>query len=94
MYILSPGPEHETDLMKDLHVVTNWYTLGLNLKVPSYILDGFWQDYKDTERCRNAVFTYWLKNTLEDKSWATIVHALCESTHVCLAKKVALEHGE
>ena len=33
MFVL-PGPEHEMDLLKDLHVVTNWYTLGLNLNIP------------------------------------------------------------
>ena len=83
------------DLAEDLYEVSQWFSFGLHLKVPSSVLEDIQQDHQTVERRRSALFDWWLRNTLErERTWATIVHALSKSGYIALAEKLALKYGK
>ena len=83
------------DLAEDLYEVSQWYSFGLHLKAPSNILEEIQQDHQTVEMRRNAVFDWWLRNTLErQRTWPTLVNALSQSGYMALAEKLAVKYGE
>ena len=81
-------------LLEKLYTVTNIYSLGDHLKVPTHILEEIKLDCHNTEERRRALFIHWMDNAPEkNRTWETIVYALSKSSNTCLAKKVALEFG-
>ena len=75
--------------------MSQWYSFGLHLKVPSNILEEIQQDHQTVEMRRNAVFEWWLNHTREsERTWATIVNTLSQSGHIALAEKLAVKYGE
>ena len=81
-------------LLEELYTVTNCYSLGDHLKVPTNILEEIKLDYCNTEERRRALFIWWMDNTPEkDRTWAAIVHALSKTSNMRLARKIAFKYG-
>ena len=82
------------ELVNKLDDVTDqWFSLGLQLKVPYKNLNIISSNHKgDTRRCMVEMIQCWLKNALDAK-WSTIVNALAKIGEKNLAHKMADSHG-
>ena len=69
-----------------------WFQFGIHLEIPHYRLSIIKADHQDVEKCKVAMFQWWLNNTLDAK-WSTIVQALVKAGKKVLAHKIALDHG-
>lgn len=76
------------NLVRELNEVTNWHGLGLQLDVPSHVLNQIQEDNHSNEKRMSAVFDYWVKNSRK-KSWKEISEAVKFVGHGLVAKKVA-----
>ena len=76
------------DLVNELREVTDWFQLGLCLKVPLSVLRTIQQENKeDTHKCREEMLRAWMKQ--EIPMWSTIVKALLDMEMTDLALKIA-----
>ena len=88
------GPRDYMHLIEELYTVTNIFSLGDHLKIPTNILEEIKLDCHNIEDRRRALFIWWMDNTPEkNRTWAAIVYALSRSSHMCLAEKIALKFG-
>ena len=79
--------------MEELQEVVGWYDVGIFLKVPRHMLETIRKDYRSTNECKQAMFSWWLNNTLE-KKWSAIVLALSKTGYHSLATTLAYSHSE
>ena len=85
------GDTNLQDLVNELQEVTDWFQLGLCLKVPLSILRSIQQDSKeDTNKCRQEMLNAWMKRGVP--MWSTIVKALLDMKKADLALKIASKH--
>ena len=82
------------ELVSELDNVTaQWFSLGVQLKVPYKNLQVISSDHRgDTRRCMVEMIQCWLKNSLDAK-WSTIILALAKIEENNLARKIAINHG-
>ena len=81
-------------MMEELQKVVGWYDVGLYLNVPRHILEIIRQDHQSTENCKQAMFSWWLDNTVEkEKKWSTVVRALSKTGYHYLSSVIAYNHG-
>ena len=92
-FVLSKGPEDLRQLVYELNEVVDWYHLGLHLEIPDVELQIIAKDHpQDTKMCRTKMLSWWMNN-VEERKWATIVHALVRTGSRFLASKIALKYG-
>ena len=85
------GDANLQDLVNELQEVTDWFQLGLCLKMPLSVLRTIQQDSKeDTNKCRQETLKTWMKR--EVPMWSTIVKALVDMKMADLALKIASKH--
>ena len=78
------------DLVNELQEVTDWFQLGLSLRVPESVLRTIQQDLITTNKCRQEMLIEWMKQ--EVPKWSTIVKALLDAGMTDQAIKIALIH--
>ena len=79
------------DLRSELQEVTDWFTLGVYLDVPTPLLVAIRNDYTDTDQCRVEMLITWSKQ--EMPTWPRVVHALGEMEMTKLAIALAEKYG-
>ena len=79
------------DLLSELREVTDWFTLGLWLEVPTPLLTAIRNDYTDTDQCRVEMLIAWSKQ--EIPTWPRVVCALGEMGMTKLAIALAEKYG-
>lgn len=79
------------DLQGELGSITEWYTLGIALRVPHKSLETLYHDYRSTEERFLHMLVLW-KN-LEEPTWEKLVEALKKARLPQLAAKIASKHG-
>ena len=79
------------DLHSELQEVTDWFTLGVYLDVPTPLLVAIRNDYTDTDQCRVEMLIAWSKQ--EMPTWPRVVHALGEMGMTELAIALAEKYG-
>ena len=85
------GDANLQDLVNELQEVTDWFQLGLCLRVPLSVLRTIQKDSKeDTNKCRQEMLKTWMKR--EVPMWSTIVKALVDMKMADLALKIASKH--
>ena len=97
MYVstLITGPEMLIDLANELVEVVWWYNLGIQLKAPRHVLETIRVDHRSTEDQKNALFGWWLNNTLEEeRKWSRIVKALARAGYRSLAERIAFKYSK
>ena len=76
-----------------IEVAAYWFTVGVFLRVPYYMLEAIKRDHRDQSmECLSAMLTAWLKET--DASPATLVQALKAAGMPVLARKTAVKYGK
>lgn len=78
------------DLVNELQEVTDWFQLGLSLRVPVSVLRTIQRDLVTTNKCRQEMLIEWMKR--EVPKWSTIVKALLDVGMTDLAIEIALIH--
>lgn len=91
LFLLLVDPLTEHLLISELITVTGWYQLGIQLKIPSYILDTCYLDHSMTDDRRSAMLIWWFKHA-ESRSWSEVVRALLRINNE-LAQKIAVKYG-
>ena len=81
-----------TDLLTELQNVTDWFTLGVGLEVPTPLLKAIREDHTDTDQCRREMLFAWSKQ--EVPTWPRVVHALSEMGIAKLAIAIAEKYGK
>ena len=81
-----------TDLLTELQNVTDWFTLGVWLEVPTPLLKAIREDHTDTDQCRLEMRFAWSKQ--EVPTWPRVVHALGEMGMAKLAIAIAEKYGK
>ena len=85
------GDANLKDLVNELQEVTDWFQLGLCLRVRLSVLRTIQQDNKeDTNKCRQEMLEAWMKQ--EAPMWSTIVKALLDMKMADLALQIASKH--
>jgi len=88
-------PLHTTDalnvriLSDELSTVSDWYQLGIKLRVPDYKLDEIQRSYP-TEGCSRwkvEALSFWLRST-PNSSWRSVVRALQQMGENTLAEGI------
>ena len=80
-----------TDLLNELQGVTDWFTLGVWLDIPTPLLKAIRKDYTDTDQCRLEMLIAWSKQ--EVPTWPRVVCALGEMGMTELAIALAEKYG-
>ena len=80
-----------TDLRTELQGVTDWFTLGVWLDVPTPLLKAIRNDHTDTDQCRLEMLIVWSKQ--EVPTWSRVVYALGEMGMTELAFEIAEKYG-
>lgn len=80
-----------TDLLTELQGVTDWFTLGVWLDVPTPLLKAIRKDYTDTDQCRLEMLIAWSKQ--EVPTWPRVVYVLGEMGMTELAIALAEKYG-
>ncbi len=72
-----------------LHYVksTEWYKLGLELKVDVYLLDVIYKSESDNQDQLRRMFQEWLNRT-EEPTWEAVVQALTAIGQDMLARRI------
>ena len=79
------------DLLTELEEVTDWFTLGVWLDVPTPRLTAIRNDHTDTNQCRLEMLIAWSKQ--EVPTWRRVVCALGEIGMTKLAIAIAKKYG-
>ena len=61
-------------VLESIITVTDWYTLGLKLGLPYYLLDTISHDYFTIQKCKRMMLMSWLETG--SGSWSSLVEAL------------------
>ena len=81
-----------TDLLTELRGVTDWFTLGVWLDVPTPLLKAIRNDHTgDTNQCKLQMLIAWSKQ--EVPTWPRVVYALGEMGMPELAIALAEKYG-
>ena len=80
-----------TELLTELQRVTDWFTLGVFLEVPTPVLKAIVKDYTDTDQCRLEVLIAW--SNQETPTWPRVISALGEMGMTELALGIASKYG-
>ena len=74
--------------------VSDWYRLGLELKLDPYELDIIKKDHpSDTKSQTREMFKLWLR-TQHDASYEQLIKALCEVGDETVANSLCIEYGK
>ena len=79
-----------TDLLEETDKLTDWYTLGVWLKMPSEDLKDIENRYASTaglKRCKIELFTLWLQRN-PNASWDQIAQALEKCDQIAMADRI------
>ena len=74
-------------LVKELHEVTEWYTLGALLGLTENEIKEIEQNHHETARRRMAMLSKWVKKD-KNPSWLKIITALEEISETSLANQL------
>ena len=80
-------------LLGELSGVTEWYTLGVFLKLSENEIKEIEQDHDGTARRRMAVLSKWLKKEV-DPSWQVIIAALEKMSETSLANQLRKKYAQ
>ena len=89
-------PEFEPGLMnQELDIVTEWFTLGVNLGLSKHDLDAIRLKVgrEDVTQCRLEALDLWY-NRRPDVSWPDLLKALVLTGRARLVHKLALKYSE
>ena len=91
---LSGGGENAelAALQVELRGVTEWFSLGVQLKIPTDELMIIRKDHRYTHDCRLEMLIRW--EQLEEPTWTKLVTALVNIGRRDLAVKIAKKYGE
>jgi len=78
------------DLVDELQGVTDWFHLGLCLRVPESVLMTIQRDIWTTSECRKEMLIAWMKR--EVPTWSTLVKALLDMGMPDLAMEIASKY--
>ena len=83
-----------TDLLEETDRLTNWYTLGVFLKMPTKDLDDIEKRFSTdgVTRCKIALFTLWLQRN-PNASWDQIAQALEKVDQIAMADRIRKCHS-
>ena len=76
----------------ELRGVTEWFSLGVQLKIPTDELMIIRKDHRYTHDCRLEMLIRWKQ--LEEPTWTKLVTALVNIGRRDLAVKIAKKYGE
>ena len=96
LHVYTYFAEFEPGLMnKELHGVTEWFSLGANLGLSKDDLDAIRHKVgrEDVMQCRLETLAMWYNNC-PDVSWSDLIKALVLTCRVRLAHKLALKYSE
>ena len=79
----------ELDLIK----VSDWYGVGLQLKLEDQDLEDIERECSDNRRCRRRMFKLWLK-TSPNPTYAQLARALILAEEETLAHRICQKYGE
>ena len=86
--------EFEPGLMnKELHNVTEWFSIGDNLGLSKDELDVIREEEGSVMQCRLAMLTLWY-NKCPNVTWCDLIKALTLTSRVRLAHQLALKYSE
>jgi len=80
-----------TDLLTELQKVTDWFTLGVFLEVPTPVLKAIMKDWSDTDQCKLEMLIAW--SNQETPTWPRVISALGEIGMTELALEIAHKYG-
>jgi len=80
-----------TDLLTELQKVTDWFTLGVFLEVPTPVLKAIMKDWSDTDQCKLEMLIAW--SNQETPTWPRVISALGEMGMTELALEIAHKYG-
>ena len=83
-----------TDLLEETDRLTDWYTLGVFLKMPTKDLDDIEKRFSTAHgvtRCKIALFTLWLQRN-PNASWDQIALALEKCDQIAMAERIRKCH--
>ena len=78
------------DLVNELQEVTDWFQLGLSLRVPESVLKTIERDLDTTNKRKQEMLIEWMKR--EVPKWSTMVKALFDMGMTDQAIKIASKH--
>ena len=81
-------------MTKDLHEVSDWFSLGLHLDIPPAKLYDIKHDLtlRSTQEFRTEMLSVWMKKS--GASWPHVVTGLMIIGREALAHKIALKYGK
>ena len=81
-------------MTKELHEVSDWFSLGLHLGVPPAKLYDIKHDLtlRSTQEFRTEMLSVWMRKS--GASWPHVVTALMVIGRETLAHKIALKYGK
>ena len=79
-------------LQQELHAVSDWFTLGLQLNVQYYKLTEIENAYPSPMRRQAEMFQAWIDGQFEP-SWSAVVEALLHTGMESLAHQLAHKYG-
>ena len=77
--------------MNELSTVTQWYLLGIYLRLDSSVLDAIKKDCTDTKECLTQTLVQWQKHVTP--TWSAVVQALVGIGREHLASHLATKYG-
>ena len=83
-----------TDLLEETDKLTDWYTMGVFLKMPTKDLDDIEKRFSTAHgvtRCKIALFTLWLQRN-PNASWDQIAQALEKCDQIGMADRIRKCH--
>jgi len=91
-YFLLDSPPPLSDLVNELQEVTDWFYLGMCLRVPLATLMNIRESQGNVEAYRREMLDAWMKE--ENPTWSKVVTALKEMKLTALAKRLASKFGK
>ena len=93
-YTLIDTPLTLKNLLNALVDIYEWYTLGIELNIPHYVLKAIEEKYlRDTQRCKSEMLATWLQRE-PHASWQKILEALWKMQHNTVALRIQTTHGK
>lgn len=80
------------DLQRALKPVIEWFSLGVELKIPVDALSTIRKDYRLTDDCRLEMLIQWKQ--MESPTWSKLVTALVAINRKALANQLANKYGK
>ena len=84
--------EDVSAVLDELHSVTDWKTMGEELKVPREDLEAIDNDNRKTEHKRKETIRKWF-SSMETPCWEMVVRVLKKMKEKNLANKIAEKYG-